>query len=124
MKKLKRRLRRGSAMPMAIIVLLMLTAFSILILSTTMLEGRHAERRDRLFRERLAVDAAAEDCLAAVLPALDDSTMEWNGDGFSAVADKDGNNVRVVLSDNGGECLTITLSDDGSGYTITAWTYH
>ena len=124
MKESKRRLRRGSAMPMAIAVLLMLTAFSILILSTTMLEARHAGRRDRLLRERLAVDAAAKECMAAILPELseDDDTV-WTAKGYHATGTKEGNNVQVVLSDNGGECLKITLSKNDSTYTILAWEY-
>ena len=124
MKESKRRLRRGSAMPMAIAVLLMLTAFSILILSTTMLEARQAGRRDRLLRERLAVDAAAESYIAEVLKNAT-AKDEWaNTTGFD-VKDpiNEGNNVRVTLTKNGKECLKITLSKNDSTYTILAWEY-
>lgn len=121
----KQRRRRGSAMPMAIAVLLMLTAFSILILSTTMLEANQATRRDARLRERLAMDAAAEEYITEVLKgttAKDEWTTTTGFDAEDTINNE--NNVRVTLKKNNKECLTITLSDHGSGYTITEWTYH
>ncbi len=120
MKKSKRRLRRGSAMPMAIAVLLMLTAFSILILSTTMLEVRQAGRRDRLLRERLTVDAIGDSYVAAVAKG-----EVWTPpEGYTHTTTNENDTWGLELSDAGGKCLTITLLKSDGGYTITEWTYH
>ena len=111
--------KRGSAMPMAVAVLLMLTAFSILILSTTMLEARMASNRDRKLREQLTIDAIAESYFRTP------ENGAWDApDGYTVSSTEgDPNTATYTFSEHGTPRLAVTLRKESDSFVVVAWEY-
>lgn len=119
-------------MELAIGVMFLMIAFTIMLLSTAGLQNRHRNDDYKDFNQMIEVNNVGEFVVGEIKKGNDFSdpiTIEINGETVSYTVDKtteinDGKTINkydIYRGDGEGKelILTITLSDDGK--TITSW---
>lgn len=127
----KSKRRRGLAIELALLVMILLSAFSILIVNTALLQNSHKTANDTKFKERITLSEIGEDFCSAVKNGEDMITWQESVTSFNAIANKstsfDGTlGATLTLYDHEGTLLmSVALSAKPTEpYKITEWTYH
>ena len=106
--------KRGVAIEMAIVAMLMITALSLILLTTSI----HESKRAKSAREDLASEVAITEVAEAAF-ATGADVFPSDANPFSAIYTFDGDTVTVTVKQSDAVVLVAT-SKDG---TITSWVY-
>ncbi len=127
----KNKRRRGVAIELAIAVMLILSALSILLVSTALLQSSRQRINERTLASEVRFCEIGEDFCAAVaagkdLAAWQASVTDYRAVTATATAEDGTAQATLALYDSEdvlafSVALTATL---GAPYTITEWTYH
>jgi len=111
---------------MAILLLVVVVAFSALLVSVSMMQIGKLDRATEKLEERMVLEQIGEDFCGQpdVDYALGDAYTQYSAE----VAENDDGSVvtlQVCPSEGGQPVLTVelTANDDGTSYTVTKWLY-
>ena len=101
--------RKGMGMELALLVLFVIMACSILLVSSAMVGKENLNTREEQMLQRLEVEQVAEKAIInRSATQIDNYSLKWDGDNLT-VSDEAGNVVLTVIV---------------SGVKITYWQYH
>ena len=108
-------------MEMAIGVMFLMIAFTIMLLSTAGLQNRHRNEDYKKFNQMIEVNNVREYALEAISEGESSFTITENEIEYHYPVLKTGNQYEIYRGDGEDKnlILTITLSNDGK--TITSW---
>ena len=127
----KQKRRRGVAMELAIAVVLILSALSILLVSTALLQSSRARINQKTLESEVRLCEIGEGFCAAVaageeLAAWQQSVTDYKAETATAVLQDGSTEVTLALYDSE-EVLVLSVrltAAPAAPHTITEWTYH
>ena len=111
--------RRGAALEMALMLLVVTFALSTLILTTSLLQHNKKVRTEDAMNENILLEQIGQDFCTAILQGTDDSWKDRYPDYLITIEDT---TLTVCDKETDAILLNVVLTATGSGsYTITKW---
>lgn len=117
MKNLKMRLKKGAAIEMAIMVMVVTVSMSIVILTTALLQHSKQVRANEEMSRRVVLEQIGQD----FCDAANTSDHTWVAKYPDYDITIDGLNLSVTKKDNESALLRVTLENIGGTYRILVW---
>ena len=112
--------KRGIAIELAILVMLIVVSLSALLVSVSIFNKKTTNTLSKSVSEKICLDQIGQSYITAVKESLDLEVWKQGIEGYTAQA----SNVGLNLVDSQGKVkLSIKLENHHNGYKITEWKY-
>lgn len=115
----RRDLRRGAAIGYVVALMLVVAAFSSLLLAISSLSTRYADTYDAYLEQKLVLDEIGDLACGDYLRGEQPDYTAYEGQGYT-IADSDGT---VTVSRGQAVMLTVAFADAGDGWQLIRYVY-
>ena len=114
--------RRGVALEMAIILLVLTFALSTLVLTTSLLQHSKKVKAENEMPQTVALEQIGQSFCAGI--AAGQVPDQWHGTYLGYSITVDGLTLTVSQKDSGTVLLTVVLQQEGTNFTVVRWSYN
>ena len=115
--------RRGIAIELAMMVMLLAVAFGIVFLTVNVLQTEQVRDTSAELKEQIAIDEAGEWAVAKVKESgvNENSESSTENNEYAYTYSAENKTIKVTEKESGNVVLTITISVDGGNAKILSW---